>query len=71
MKCRICKSPYHEATGHILSENFVLCGRCAKDFCLWYKRRMGQMHAKLKNKLTGKRMEESFADNAARSIIAD
>jgi len=55
----------------MFSKNFVICGRCAKDFCQWYKRRMGQMHARLKNKQTGNRMTESFADAAAKSIIGD
>ena len=71
MKCKICKAPYHEATGHRWSSTCVLCGSCARNFLEWYRRRMGQMHAKLKNKLTGERMVESFADCAARSIIGD
>lgn len=68
MKCKYCSSPYHPSTGHMWSPVFVLCGSCAKDWLRWYKARMGQMQAKLKNKRTGERMVESFADCAAKSI---
>ena len=71
MICKCCQAPYHPSTGHMWSPDFVLCGRCAKDWLDWYKRRMAQMHAKLKNKITGKRMEESFADCVAKSIQVD
>jgi pullulanase/glycogen debranching enzyme len=71
MKCAACSGPYHPATGHVLSENFVLCGPCAISFKDWLKNRMGMMSAKLKNKRTGERMSESFQDAAAKSIVAD
>ena len=66
MKCAACKGPYHQATGHAWSENFVLCGRCALDFYKWYKARMNSMHARLKNKKTKVRMKESFHDCACK-----
>lgn len=33
--CTACKGPYHESTGHILSEKSQLCGPCALDFRKW------------------------------------
>jgi hypothetical protein len=40
--CAACGSPYHEATGHIHSENTVLCGACAKDFSKWLRGMMSR-----------------------------
>ena len=71
MKCKACRAPYHPSTGHLWTINFVLCGRCAKDWALWYKQRMAKMHARLRNKVTGERMLESFADCAAKSITGE
>ena len=48
MKCNACKSPYHEASGHILSTKAVLCGSCAKDLVKWYKRQMSKRSGKVK-----------------------
>ena len=70
MKCSACGGPYHQDTGHVLSDNFVLCGPCAISFKDWLKRRMGMMGARIKNKKTGKKYDETFQDCAARSIIA-
>ena len=71
MKCSICKQPYHPSTGHRFTSSCRLCGSCALNFCKWLKARMGQMHAKLKNKMTGQRMVESFAEAAAKSVIGE
>jgi hypothetical protein len=68
MKCSACNNPYHPATGHAWSETFRLCGPCAISFKDWLKGRMGAMGARLKDKKTGQRQSESFADAAARSI---
>jgi hypothetical protein len=74
MICSACQGPYHPATGHILAKEdeefgcFVLCGPCAISFKDWLKGRMGAMQARLKNKHTGTRMEESFHDAAMKSI---
>lgn len=68
MKCSACQGPYHPATGHYFAEDFVLCGPCAISFKDWLKGRMGAMQARLKNKHTGTRMEESFHDAAMKSI---
>lgn len=45
MNCDACGGPYHESTGHLLSEDKRLCGVCARDFVKWLsghlKRRWG------------------------------
>jgi hypothetical protein len=69
MNCIICKGPYHKSTGHMWSEEVVLCGRCAKDFCQWLKLRMNHMDAKIRDKRSGEKI--SFSDNAAKSVIGD
>ena len=71
MKCACCNNTVHPATGHLFTPTFGLCGAHAREFKDWYKARMGAMHARLKNKRTGERCKESFADVAARSTIAD
>ena len=71
VKCACCDNSVHPATGHFHSEKVALCGVHARDFWNWYKARMGAMHARLRNKRTGKKCKESFADVAARSIVAD
>lgn len=30
--CNICGAPWHESTGHIVSETMVWCGPCSKDW---------------------------------------
>lgn len=68
MRCSSCQGPFHPATGWVLSPNTVLCGPCAKDFAAWFKGRMTSMSHPVKDK-TGKKMDESFAESAAKSII--
>ena len=68
--CRLSRcdllASYHPATGHVLSGQMVLCGRCARSFWDWYKARMGQMQA------SSKRSKGcSFADAAMQSIHGD
>jgi hypothetical protein len=69
MKCAACPNTYHPATGHAFTKDTCLCGTCARDFYQWYKRRMGQMQARIKKK--GVRQEESFHDAAMRSVVGD
>ena len=43
MRCAACKGVYHPITGHVFTEETVLCGPCAREFYKWYKLRMAQM----------------------------
>ena len=62
-KCAICKGPFHPATGHQLSPTKALCGRCAKNFAAWHRKRMtGQNRRK---------DGESWNESASKSIIGD
>lgn len=68
MRCSACQGPFHEATGWMLSPHVGLCGSCAKEFANWYKGRMTRMSHCVKGK-DGEKMEESFAESAAKSVI--
>ena len=70
-RCIACKGPAHEATGWVLRKKpeTILCGRCAKEFADWYKKRqaqMGSVPSKLRKKY-GKDME-TFQMAMAKSI---
>jgi len=45
VQCNICKSPWHPATGHFISETMVWCGPCTrewvKEVCGMQNRRWG------------------------------
>jgi len=70
-KCSSCQGPWSEPTGHCHTILVRLCGPCARDWVRWLKQREGSMRARLRNKRSGERQEESFSDCAARSIIGD
>ena len=40
MKCAACKGVYHPATGHVLSEQLVLCGPCTREHVKWLKQHL-------------------------------
>lgn len=46
--CACCGSPYHESTGHRVSDTMVWCGPCTRDFSRWcashLKRKWGKMN---------------------------
>ena len=50
MQCIACKSPYHEATGHVMQYDplLVLCGPCARSLSKWMKGMMNRKWNKLK-----------------------
>lgn len=58
MKCSACGGPYHPATGHMHTENVVLCGPCTRDMLAWVKK-----HTSRKGGRTG-----GFYEAAATSI---
>ena len=69
MKCSCCKGVYHPVTGHRWTALIRLCGPCARGWLGWLKLRTNMMNARIKNKLSGKKI--SFSDNAVKSIIGD
>ena len=40
-KCNICKSPWHPASGHYISDTMVWCGPCTQS---WVKELCGNQH---------------------------
>jgi hypothetical protein len=42
MRCIVCSTPAHLATGWVLQKKplVVLCGACARNLAKWYKDRM-------------------------------
>lgn len=36
-RCACCKGPWHEATGHYISETMVWCGPCTREFVAFLK----------------------------------
>ena len=34
-KCSACRGVYHPATGHVHSNNTVLCGPCTRHYFAW------------------------------------
>jgi hypothetical protein len=37
LKCSACDNPYHEASGHRISDTMRYCGPCAKSFATFWK----------------------------------